>query len=99
MAPFDTLLITNTVSRVPLLFIKNRSTPASAAAIPNWPELSLPVQVMECLCPRFLPRRVPPATPCQPRARSRIVPRNRSVRIRLPVRFWLQLSSRLRQEL
>jgi hypothetical protein len=34
------------VSRVPLPFIKNRSTAASAAAIPNWLELSLPVQVM-----------------------------------------------------
>jgi hypothetical protein len=46
MAPFDTVLITNTMSRVPLPFIKNRPTPASAAAIPNWLELSLPVQVM-----------------------------------------------------
>jgi hypothetical protein len=27
-------------------FIKNVWTPASAAAIPNWPELSLPVQVL-----------------------------------------------------
>jgi len=46
MAPLDTVLITNTVPRVPLPFIKNRSTPASAVAIPNWLELSLPVQVM-----------------------------------------------------
>jgi hypothetical protein len=46
MAPLDTVLITNTVSRVPLPFIKNRSTPASAVAISNWLELSLPVQVM-----------------------------------------------------
>jgi hypothetical protein len=46
MVPFDTLLITNTVSRIPLSFIKSRSTPASAGAFPNWLELSLPVQVM-----------------------------------------------------
>ena len=46
MPPFDTVLITNTVSRVALPFIKNRATPASAAAIPNWLELFLPVQVM-----------------------------------------------------
>jgi hypothetical protein len=46
MAPFDMVLITNTVSRVPLPFIKNRSTPASAAVIPNWLGLSLPVQAM-----------------------------------------------------
>jgi hypothetical protein len=46
MAPFDAVLVTNTVSRDPLPFKKNRATPASAAAIPNWLELSLPVQVM-----------------------------------------------------
>jgi hypothetical protein len=46
MAPFDMMLITNTVSLVQLPFLKNRSTPASAAAIPNWLELFLPVQVM-----------------------------------------------------
>jgi hypothetical protein len=45
-AAFDTVLITNTVSRFPHPFIKNRSTPASAAAIPHWLELLLPVQVM-----------------------------------------------------
>ncbi len=33
MAPFDTVLITNTVSRVPLPFIKNRSTPASVSPL------------------------------------------------------------------
>jgi hypothetical protein len=32
--------------RVLLPFIKNRSTPASAAAIPNWLELFPPVQVL-----------------------------------------------------
>ena len=32
--------------RVLLPFIKNGWMPASAAAIPNWPELSLPVQVL-----------------------------------------------------
>jgi len=37
MAPFDTVLITNTLSRVSRRSIKNRSTPASAAAIPSWP--------------------------------------------------------------
>ncbi len=36
-----------------------------------------------------------PATPCLPHTRSRIVPRNRSFEIRLPVRLWSQLSSRL----
>jgi hypothetical protein len=45
MAPFDMVLIKNAVSRIPLPFIKKRSTPASAAAIPNWLELSPPVQV------------------------------------------------------
>jgi hypothetical protein len=44
MAPFDTVLITNTVSRVPLPFMKNRSTPASAAAIPSRLALSPRVQ-------------------------------------------------------
>jgi hypothetical protein len=44
MAPFDTVLITNTVSRVPLPFIKNQSTPACLAAIPSWLALSLLVR-------------------------------------------------------
>jgi hypothetical protein len=44
MAPFDTVLITNTVSRVPLPFIRNRSTPASSEAIPSWLALFLRVQ-------------------------------------------------------
>jgi hypothetical protein len=46
MAPFDMVLITNIAFRNPLLFLKNRPTLASAAAIPNWLELSPPVQVL-----------------------------------------------------
>jgi hypothetical protein len=42
MAPFDMVLITNTLSRAPLPFIENRSMPACAPAIADWLELSQP---------------------------------------------------------
>jgi hypothetical protein len=46
MARFDTLLIANTMSQAQFPFIKTRPATASAAGIPSWLELSLPVQVM-----------------------------------------------------
>src|SRR5579862_4634484 len=38
------VLITIAVSRGPLPFIQSRSTPASAGLVPNWLQLSPPVQ-------------------------------------------------------